>query len=90
MKVSDSIRSISGIGPKRAEAFGEHGITTIEELLDFYPRKYLNRKIMGSLQTETEEAVTVKAVAAKKGTLRRVRRNMSLFVLPVVETLANG
>ena len=44
MKLSDSIRNISGIGPKRAEAFGEHGITTIEELLDFYPRKYLNRK----------------------------------------------
>ena len=90
MKLSDSIRNISGIGPKRAEAFGEHGITTIEELLDFYPRKYLNRKIMGSLQTETEEAVTVKAVAAKRGALRRIRRNMSLFVLPVVETLENG
>ncbi len=66
MKLSDSIRNISGIGPKRAEAFGEHGITTIEELLDFYPRKYLNRKIMGSLQTETEEAVTVKAGLQQK------------------------
>ncbi len=68
MKLSDSIRNISGIGPKRAEAFGEHGITTIEELLDFYPRKYLNRKIMGSLQTETEEAVTVGRCSKKRST----------------------
>ena len=44
MKLSDSIRNISGIGPKRAEAFGEHGITTIEELLDFIPENILIEK----------------------------------------------
>ncbi|MEG0379447.1 MAG: helix-hairpin-helix domain-containing protein, partial [Eubacterium sp.] len=90
MKLENSVRELSGVGPKRAEALANNGIHTIEDLLDFYPRKYLNRKMMGSLLTETDEPVTITAVILKKGTLRRIRRNMSLFVLPVVETLQNG
>lgn len=90
MKLANSVRELSGVGPKRAEALANNGIHTIEDLLDFYPQKYLNRKMMGSLLAETEEPISITAVILKKGTLRRIRRNMSLFVLPVVETLQNG
>ncbi|RKI42928.1 ATP-dependent DNA helicase RecG [bacterium D16-51] len=40
MKASDSIRTIKGIGEKSGELFGKLGITTVEELLAFYPREY--------------------------------------------------
>lgn len=40
MKASDSIRKIKGIGEKSEELFKKLGITTVEELLAFYPREY--------------------------------------------------
>ncbi|MCI8562341.1 MAG: ATP-dependent DNA helicase RecG [Lachnospiraceae bacterium] len=40
MKASDSIRTIKGIGEKSGKLFGKLGITTVEELLAFYPREY--------------------------------------------------
>ncbi|MEF9918869.1 MAG: ATP-dependent DNA helicase RecG [Eubacterium sp.] len=90
MKLTDSIREISGIGPKRAEAFAEHGIRTIGDLLDFYPRKYLDRTVLGSLAFETKELVTLKVTVVKKGVLRRIRSNMTLFVLQIEELKEDG
>lgn len=40
MKLNDSIRSIKGIGGKSEKLFNKLGITTVEELLCFYPREY--------------------------------------------------
>lgn len=40
MKPIDSIRTIKGIGEKSEKLFGKLGITTVEELLAFYPREY--------------------------------------------------
>ena len=40
MRLQDELTVIKGIGPKRAEPFKKVGITTIEELLAYYPRAY--------------------------------------------------
>lgn len=40
MKAKDSIRNIKGIGEKSEKLFNKLGITTVEELLAFYPREY--------------------------------------------------
>ncbi|MDO4287680.1 MAG: ATP-dependent DNA helicase RecG [Eubacterium sp.] len=90
MALTDPIQKLRGIGPKRAKAFQEKGLSTLGDLLSFYPKKYLNRKIMGSLESSTETAVTVAAVCLKAGTFRRIRRNMALFVLPVEEIRDDG
>ena len=34
------ISSLKGIGEKTAKSFARLGITTVEELLDYYPRDY--------------------------------------------------
>ena len=36
MALTDSIRTLSGIGPKKAELFAKLGISTIEDLLHLY------------------------------------------------------
>lgn len=41
--ISDSIQFLSGVGPRRAESFSEMGINNIENLLFFFPTKYLDR-----------------------------------------------
>lgn len=42
-KLTDPIQYISGIGPKKAEAFNAIGIRTIENLLFYFPSKHLDR-----------------------------------------------
>ncbi|MBE6985570.1 MAG: ATP-dependent DNA helicase RecG [Ruminococcaceae bacterium] len=43
MALTDSIRTLTGIGPKKAELFAKLGIFTIGDLLRFYPRDYEDR-----------------------------------------------
>ena len=43
MALTDSIRTLPGIGPKKAELFAKLGISTLSELLHFYPRDYEDR-----------------------------------------------
>ncbi len=41
--VTDSIQFLPGVGPKRAASFAKVGIKTVEDLLYFFPSKYLDR-----------------------------------------------
>ena len=43
MALTDSIRTLPGIGPKKAELFAKLGISTLDDLLHFYPRDYEDR-----------------------------------------------
>lgn len=43
MAQTDSIRTIPGIGPKKAALFAKLGIQTLGDLLHFYPRDYEDR-----------------------------------------------
>ncbi len=43
MAQTDSIRTIPGIGPKKAALFAKLGIETLGDLLHFYPRDYEDR-----------------------------------------------
>ncbi|MEG0377821.1 MAG: helix-hairpin-helix domain-containing protein, partial [Eubacterium sp.] len=90
MKQTDLVSTIKGIGPKRAEAFLKRGIKTIADLLYFFPRRYLDRTVIGSLAQAKEEPATLRVTVLKKGVLRRIRSNMSLFVLPVQELKEDG
>lgn len=90
MDLEDSVRTLAGVGPKRQEALAARGIETVGDLLTFFPTKYIDRSVMGTLEEETESSVTVEAVVVKKGTLRRIRRNLSLFVLSVEEQGEDG
>ena len=42
-KITDSIQFLPSVGPKRAQSFASVGIKTIEDLLYFFPSKYLDR-----------------------------------------------
>lgn len=66
--LSDSIQFLSGVGPKRAESFNSIGINTIENLLFYFPSKYLDRtnilttsKILQFLMNGYDGEVTIVA-----------------------------
>ncbi|MEJ2628934.1 MAG: hypothetical protein P8078_10300 [bacterium] len=43
LKLDTSVQYVKGIGPKRAELLTEVNIDTVEDLITYYPRKYLDR-----------------------------------------------
>lgn len=47
---SKPIRYLRGIGPQRAEIFQKLGISTIGDLLHFYPRRYEDRSLFCSIK----------------------------------------
>ncbi len=40
MKLEDNIQSVKGIGEKNAQALGKLGITTVKDIIFYYPRAY--------------------------------------------------
>ena len=48
LSLSSSIQSINGIGENRVVALAEVGISTIGDLLDYFPRKHLDRTTLTS------------------------------------------
>ena len=57
-----SVRFISGVGPKKGEAFEKAGVFTLRDLLFYLPRRYLDRTRttpVASLNGPTEVEVTI-------------------------------
>jgi len=60
--VTDPLRFLKGIGPKRAEAFSVLGLNTIEDLLYFIPRRYEDRTHFSAVKDlKIGEVQTLKA-----------------------------
>ena len=55
-QAADSIRVLPGIGPKKAELFAKLGVSTLADLIRFYPRDYEDRTRLlpiASLEADT-------------------------------------
>ena len=59
-RLDASIRSVKGVGEKRADALGTAGIETVEDLLYYIPRRYLDRShVLPISRLPLDEEVTV-------------------------------
>ena len=52
------IQYIKGVGPKRAEALDTAGITTVHDLLHYYPRRYLDRTTVKAIKDVKKDEQT--------------------------------
>ncbi|MCM8815334.1 MAG: ATP-dependent DNA helicase RecG [Candidatus Omnitrophica bacterium] len=69
-----SVRMIPGVGPQRMEQFIRLGISTVEELIFHFPRKYLDRRQVKKIsEILPGEIVSIKGevVASEEKRLRR-------------------
>ncbi len=77
MKFSDDIKNIKGVGEARATAFRSVGVSTVGELLRFYPRAYEDwSKIMPISQCILGENVCIKGTVMFPVKNERVRGGM--------------
>ncbi len=74
MRLSDALTVIKGIGPKRAEPFKKVGITTIEELLTYFPRSYEQFEAPKPITEVTEGQAVISGTVVKDATVRRAGR----------------
>ena len=77
----NELQFLKGIGPKRADVLARYGIKTREDLLNFFPRRHIDRSRiipLSSLQPEQEVTVIGKIEAAG---IRRGRKPMFYIVI---------
>lgn len=85
MKLEDSISVLKGVGPKRKALLEDHKIKTLEDILRFFPKKYLDRSFLGTPEIVTEErALTIKALVIGQGAVKRRPGGLSLFSIPLL------
>jgi len=76
LHVDTSVQYIKGIGPKRAEILAEVDIEDVEDLITYYPRKYLDRSNMvkiNSLKKDQQVTVIGKVLSREKVMGRKKR-----------------
>ncbi|MBI3551179.1 MAG: DEAD/DEAH box helicase [Elusimicrobia bacterium] len=66
--LSNPLQFLKGVGPKRALLFGELGLSTVEDLLRYFPRDWQNRQETKDLSLPTATGLVVlKAKVVKAG-----------------------
>ncbi len=70
------IQFLKGVGPKRAEALREVGVETVEDLLLYLPRRYVDRSLLtpiNRLQVNSTATILAKVVGIREERGRRRR-----------------
>ena len=80
------VRYIKGIGEQRAKSLGKLGISTLYDLVTFFPRGYEDRRKFKKLnELVPGETVCVKAMAAAQPVVSHIRKGMDIVKLRVVD-----
>ncbi len=78
------ITQLSGVGPKRADAFAKLGIFTFGDLVTHYPRAYEDRSATKKIiELSHDETVCIKAVVAGALQTNYKRKNLKIYTLRV-------
>lgn len=75
MQGSDSIQALKGVGKANTALFARVGVTTISQLVDYYPRTYQDYSVVRTINQLRPGLVTIRAKISNL-TGRYVRRGM--------------
>ncbi len=86
MNIDSSITALKGVGEKRAGLYAKLGIYTIGDLLEHYPRSYID--LTGPLtikDAKADEPCAVKALVTEKGTSKKIRKGLTVTKVRVTD-----
>lgn len=84
MKWDDSVSSIKGVGKKKTEYLANNKIYTVNDLLNIYPIKYIDRNYMPKEDEVIDnELMTFTGVFYKIGGVQFLKNKMNLFTCEV-------
>lgn len=85
-RLSDPIGRLKGVGGRRSALYQKLGIRTIQDLLTFYPRDYLDlSNPVAILETHLNELNVVRARVFQKQGEQRIRKGLSLYKVFVTD-----
>ena len=81
-RLTTPLRYLKGIGPHRAECLQAAGLTTVFDLLTWYPRRHYDRRTLRQIAVARPGIVeTLQGKVTAKGTERSPRRGLEIFRL---------
>ncbi|MFH1406765.1 MAG: ATP-dependent DNA helicase RecG [Candidatus Omnitrophota bacterium] len=84
--LKDAAQYIKGVGPRRFELLKRLGISTIEDLLYYFPRRYEDRsKFTPISKLAADNYYTVKGEIQAKGLRKAYRRRFSIFEIAIAD-----
>jgi ATP-dependent DNA helicase RecG len=81
MKLDSNVQYLKGVGPRRATALESVGIRSVYDLLNYLPRRYLDRSMIvpiGSLKANMEATIIGKVLG--KGILKGRRQRLEVIL----------
>ena len=81
MKLSEyDIQFVKGVGEKKARLFNKLGVYSLENLVHYYPRKYLDQSSTVSVvDAPTDQAVSIRATMITPVRENRIRKGLTLY-----------
>ena len=77
--ITDSVRFVKGIGPKKVKLFEKLHISTLQDALETYPRDYEDRtQITRIADIADEDRYAVRAILGTEPKVSRIRKGMTL------------
>ena len=84
--LSTNIQYLKGVGENRARLYARLGIATIGDLLEHYPRDYIDFSHPSSIiSAPYDEPCAIRARVAAKSAEQRIRKGLSLFKVLVTD-----
>lgn len=78
--LNSEIQYLKGVGPKRSSKLNKIGIYTIEDLLNYFPVRYEDRRKLSKVKDLDEENKYLLKVKIKRiSTLKKINKKMSVF-----------
>lgn len=84
--LSTNIQYLKGVGEKRAQLYGKLGIACIGDLLEYYPRDYIDFSHPSSIAAAPfDKPCAIRAKVVSKSPEQRIRKGLSLFKVLVTD-----
>ena len=85
-ELQTDVRYIKGIGEARAKALAKLGITTLQDLIGYFPRRYEDRTMTRAIrELEIGETVCVRAMIAQDPTASRISGGRTVVKVRAVD-----
>ena len=86
LKPADSLRILPGVGPARAKSLEKLGLSTVRDLLEYYPRSYEDRRRMSTVaDAPPDMPVCLTLMVAEPPRLSRIRKGLELVKVRLVD-----